>query len=131
MKLKEFLGWKEDKCYEVDGILYKVEENSLYEYKNELVCPRWIISSFILSNDNIIKFQNAKITNYQKLYYLYTEELTEKSYISVENFKEKNEKIKFSPTIQTKLSKSIFTEDECNYLKEKYCIIKCCKMKEL
>lgn len=131
MKLCEFLEWEENVVYEVDGILYKIEENSLYEYREEVSFPKWIISTFILNNDNITKFQNAKILNYEKLYYFYSEELGEESYISVENFKEKNEKIKFSPLLQTKLTKSIFTEKECNYLKEKYCIVNCCKMMEL
>lgn len=131
MKLSEFLGWNENVVYEVEESLYKIEENSLYEYRQELEFPRWIMSTFILSNDNITKFQNTKISNYEKLYYFYSEELGEKAYISIENFKKENEKIKLSVTIRTKLTKSIFTEEECNYLKEKYCIVNCFKMIEL
>lgn len=131
MKLSEFLGWNENVVYEVEESLYKIEENSLYEYRQELEFPRWIMSTFILSNDNITKFQNTKISNYEKLYYFYSEELEKKAYISIENFKKENEKIKLSVTIRTKLTKSIFTEEECNYLKEKYCIVNGFKMIEL
>lgn len=115
-KLCSVLGWKENTEYIIDNRRYKISDNILY-YKDPMlnVCV-WQENKGQLSK--LDKFLNAK--EISENYHLYNEELGDYGYLNVVNFKNDEEKILFDGNKKIFGIRNIFTEEECNYLKNKY-----------
>lgn len=114
--LCDMLGWKENTEYIVGNRRYKISDNILY-YKDPMlnVCV-WQENKGQLSK--LDKFLNAK--EISENYHLYNEELGDYGYLNVVNFKNDEEKILFDGNKKIFGIRNIFTEEECNYLKNKY-----------
>ena len=113
-KLCSVLGWKENTEYIVDNRRYKISNNILY-YKDPMFNV-WQENKGQLSKFD--KFFNAK--EISENYHLYNEELGDYGYLNVVDFKDDEEKILFDGNKKIFGIRNIFTEDECNYLKNKY-----------
>lgn len=116
------LGWKENTEYIVDNRRYKISNNILY-YKDPMFNV-WQENKGQLSKFD--KFFNAK--EISENYHLYNEELGDYGYLNVVDFKNDEEKILFDGNKKIFGIRNIFTEEECNYLKNKYKSANLCEM---
>lgn len=124
-KLCSVLGWKENTEYIVDNRRYKISDNILY-YKDPMFNV-WQENKGQLSKFD--KFFNAK--EISENYHLYNEELGDYGYLNVVDFKNDEEKILFDGNKKIFGIRNIFTEEECNYLKNKYKSAILCEMEEI